>query len=65
VQNALRVVLASVPALRPEVLFGSGNVTQRVMVIVYIRLLPVTSLNNPVSIFSMISDYGRTKTNMI
>jgi hypothetical protein len=47
------------------VLFGSRNVTQRVMVMVYIRLLSVTSLNSPVSIFSMVSDYGGTKTNMI
>jgi hypothetical protein len=47
------------------VLFGLRNVTQRVMVMVYIRLLLVTSLNSPVSIFSMISDYGGTKTNMI
>jgi hypothetical protein len=47
------------------VLFGSRNVTQRLMVMVYIRLLSVTSLNSPVSIFSMISDYGGTKTNMI
>jgi hypothetical protein len=48
-----------------KVLFGSRNVTQRVMVMVYIRLLSVTSLNSPVSIFSMVSDYGGTKTNMI
>jgi hypothetical protein len=47
------------------VLFGSRNVTQRVMIMVYIRLLSVTSLNSPVSIFSMVSDYGGTKTNMI
>jgi hypothetical protein len=32
---------------------------------VYIRLLSVISLNSPVSIFSMVSDYGETKTNMI
>jgi hypothetical protein len=47
------------------VLFGSRNVTQRVMVMVNIRLLSVTSLNSPVLIFSMVSDYGGTKTNMI
>jgi hypothetical protein len=40
------------------VLFGSRNVTQRIMIMVYTRLLPVTSLNSLVSIFSMISDYG-------
>jgi hypothetical protein len=48
-----------------KVLFGSINVTQRVMVMVYIRLLSVTSLNSLVLIFSMVSDYGGTKTNMI
>jgi hypothetical protein len=32
---------------------------------VYTRLLVVTSLNSPVSIFSMISAYGWTKINMI
>jgi hypothetical protein len=47
------------------VLFGSRNVTQRVIVMVYIRLLSVTSLNSAVSIFSMVSDYGGTKINMI
>jgi hypothetical protein len=41
-----------------KVLFGSRNVTQRVTVMVYTRLLPVTPLNSPVSIFSMVSDYG-------
>jgi hypothetical protein len=47
------------------VLFGSKNVTQMVMVTVYDRLLVVTNLNSLVSIFSMVSDYGWTKTNMI
>jgi hypothetical protein len=35
------------------------------MVMVYTRLRAVTSLNSSVSIFSMVSDYGWTKTNMI
>jgi hypothetical protein len=47
------------------VLFGSRNVTQMVMVMVYVRLLAVTNLNRLVSIFSVVSDYGWTKTNMI
>jgi hypothetical protein len=47
------------------VLFGSRNVTQMVMVTVYVRLLPVINLNRLVSNFSVISDYGWTKTNMI
>jgi hypothetical protein len=46
-------------------LFGSRNVTQMVMVMVYARLLAVTNLNRLVSIFSVISDYGWTKINMI
>jgi hypothetical protein len=40
------------------VLFGSRNVTQMVMVMVYVRLLAVTNLNRLVSIFSVVSDYG-------
>jgi hypothetical protein len=50
---------------RTKVLFGSRNVTQMVMVTVYVRLLAVTKLNRLVSIFSVVSDYGWTKTNMI
>jgi hypothetical protein len=46
-------------------LFGSKNVTQMAMVTVYDRLLVVTNLNRLVSIFSVVSDYGWTKTNMI
>jgi hypothetical protein len=45
------------------VLFGSRNVTE--MVMVYVRLLAVTNLNRLVSIFSVVSDYGWTKTNII
>jgi hypothetical protein len=50
-----------------KVLFGSRNVTQMVMVMVmvYVRLLAVTNLNRLVSNFSVVSDYGWTKTNMI
>jgi hypothetical protein len=48
-----------------KVLFGSKNVTQMVMVMVSVRLLAVTNLNRLVSNFSVISDYGWTKTNMI
>jgi hypothetical protein len=40
------------------VVFGSRNVTQMVMVMVYVRLLAVSN-------FSVVSDYGWTKTNMI
>jgi hypothetical protein len=47
------------------VLFGSKNVTQMVMVMVSARLLAVTNLNRLVSNFSVVSDYGWTKTNMI
>jgi hypothetical protein len=48
-----------------KVLFGSKNVTQMVMVMVSARLLAVTNLNRQVSNFSVVSDYGWTKTNMI
>jgi hypothetical protein len=48
-----------------KVLFGSKNVTQMVMVMVSARLLAVTNLNRLVSNFSVVSDYGWTKTNMI
>jgi hypothetical protein len=48
-----------------KVMFGSKNVTQMVMVMVSARLLVVTNLNRLVSNFSVISDYGWTKTNMI
>jgi hypothetical protein len=51
--------------LASKVLFGSKNVTQTVMVMVYARLLAVTNLNRLVSNFSVVSDYGWTKTNMI
>jgi hypothetical protein len=47
------------------VLFGSKNVTQMLMVMVYARLLAVTNLNKLVSNFSTVSDYGWTITNMI
>jgi imidazolonepropionase-like amidohydrolase len=47
------------------VLFGSKNVRQMVMVMVSARLLAVTNLNRLVSNFSVVSDYGWTKTNMI
>jgi hypothetical protein len=47
------------------VLFGSKIVTQMVMVMVSARLLAVTNLNRLVSNFSVVSDYGCTKTNMI
>jgi hypothetical protein len=47
------------------VLFGSKNVTQMVMVMVSARLLAVTNLNRLISNFSVVSDYGWTKTNMI
>jgi hypothetical protein len=49
------------------VLFGSKNVTQMVMVMVmvYARLLAVTNLNSLVSNFSVVSEYGWTKTNLI
>jgi CubicO group peptidase (beta-lactamase class C family) len=50
---------------RIRVLFGSKNVTQMVMVMVSARLLAVTNLNRLVSNFSVVSDYGWTKTNMI
>jgi hypothetical protein len=46
-----------------KVLFGSKNITQ--MVMVYARLLMVTNLNRLISNFSVVSDYGWTKTNMI
>jgi hypothetical protein len=52
-------------SLQIKVLFGSKNVTQMVMVMVYARLLMVTNLNRLLSNFSVISDYGWTKTNMI
>jgi hypothetical protein len=48
-----------------KVLFGSRNVKQMVMVMVYARLLAVTNLNRLVSIFSVVSYYSWTKTNMI
>jgi hypothetical protein len=48
-----------------KVPFGSKNVTQMVMVMVSARLLAVTNLNRLVSNFSVVSDYGWTKTNMI
>jgi hypothetical protein len=38
--------------------FGSRNVTQMVMVMVYARLLALTSLNKLVSIFSVVFNYG-------
>jgi hypothetical protein len=41
------------------------NVTQMVMVMVSARLLTVTNLNRLVSNYSVVSDYGWTKTNMI
>jgi hypothetical protein len=47
------------------VLFGLRNVMQIVMVMVYARLLAVINLNRLISNFSMVSDYGWTKTNMI
>jgi hypothetical protein len=47
------------------VLFGLRNVMQMVMVMVYARLLAVINLNRLISNFSMVSDYGWTKTNMI
>jgi hypothetical protein len=50
---------------RTKVLFGSKNVTQMVMVMVSARLLAVTNLNRLVSNFSVVFDYGWTKTNMI
>jgi hypothetical protein len=50
---------------KTQVLFGSKNVTQMVMVMIYARLLAVTNLNRLVSNFSAVSDYGWTKTNMI
>jgi hypothetical protein len=40
-------------------------VTQMVMVTIYARLLVVTNLNRFVSIFSVVSDYSYTKTNII
>jgi hypothetical protein len=40
------------------VLFGSRNVAQMVMVMIYTRLLAVTNLNRLVLIFSVVSDYG-------
>jgi hypothetical protein len=43
------------------VLFGSRNVMQMVMVMVYGRLLAVTNLNRLVSNFSVVSDYGWIK----
>jgi hypothetical protein len=46
-------------------LFGSKNVTQMVMVTVSARLLAVTNLNRLVSNFSVVSDYGWIKTNMV
>jgi hypothetical protein len=46
-----------------EVMFGSKNVTQ--MVMVSTRLLAVTNLNRLVSNFRVVFDYGWTKTNMI
>jgi hypothetical protein len=52
-------------SLVTKVLFGSKNVTQMVMVMVSARLLTVTNLNRLVSNFSVVSDYGWTKTNMI
>jgi hypothetical protein len=52
-------------AIRIWVLFGSKNVTQMVMVMVSARLLAVTNFNRLVSNFSVVSDYGWTKTNMI
>jgi hypothetical protein len=36
-----------------------------VMVMVYVRLLAVTNLNRLISIFSVVSNYDWTKTNMI
>jgi hypothetical protein len=48
-----------------KVLFGSKNVTQMVMVMVYARLLALTNLNRLISNFSVVSGYGWTKTNMI
>jgi hypothetical protein len=36
-----------------------------IMIMVYTRVSVVTSLNKPVSNFSVISYYGWTKTNMI
>jgi hypothetical protein len=48
-----------------KVLFGSKIVTQMVMVMVSARLLAVTNLNRLVLNFSVVSDYGCTKTNMI
>jgi hypothetical protein len=38
------------------VLFGSKNVTQMVMVMVYVRLLAVTNLNRLVLNFSVVFD---------
>jgi hypothetical protein len=52
-------------AITSKVLFGSKNVTQMVMVMVSARLLAVTNFNRLVSNFSVVSDYGWTKTNMI
>jgi hypothetical protein len=43
---------------KTKVLFGSRNVTEMIMVMVYARLLAVTSLNRLISLFSVISDYG-------
>jgi hypothetical protein len=72
---AFAIVLSSFPILilkrliikarDTKVLFGSKNVTQMVMVMVSARLLTVTNLNRLVSNFSVVSDYGWTKTNMI
>jgi hypothetical protein len=62
---ATAISLPKLPLRKSLVLFGSRNVTQRVMIMVYIRLPSVTSLNSPVSNFSIVSDYSGTKTNMI
>jgi hypothetical protein len=48
-----------------KVLFGSKNITQMIIVIIYVRLLAVTNLNRLISNFSVVSDYDWTKTNMI
>lgn len=46
-------------------LFGSINVTQMVIIMVYVWLLAVTNLNRLISIINVVSDYGWIKTNMI
>jgi hypothetical protein len=64
-QQVIRILELMVNSKLSKVLFGSRNVRQMVIVMVYTRLPAVTSLNRPVSIFSVVSNYGWTKTNMI